>query len=455
MKKKIICLVLVLVFALSLVSCFKDDRRYDYKDMSEYVTLANYFNREIEIENKYVKQTIDNYRKEFATELYTAKKGDNIYVNLKYTEVEFLDEEEKVPEKKNVITDLTKTNYYIADLGAGSYNEDIEDIIIDMELKITKTVEKIVTLPDDDMFGEYAGEKVYLSCEFTNKKCLDGDVVKATYTGYYTDDNGNIKLNDKNEKDSFDSGKDILFFLGSGLAIEDFENGIMGMLIGESNKKEIKATFPEDYGVESLNGKKVIFEVTVTEIRNVEKYSDKFVKDHLGFDTMKEFEDNLVKTYAENSMNNILLEESTIHKYPRREYREIEDQFDELDTYYKSYYGISFENYVAVYYGMTKDQYIKSSMELELIYYAIAHAQGFVPSEDQLNDAREALIEENKEIYLSNYKNMTEDEARKAAEKYVDQELGTSTVFEEAIYTFVEAHIKDNYTIKMVDKKSE
>ena len=459
MKKKIISLILVLVFALSLVSCFKDDRRYDYDDMSKYVTLPNYFNRTVEIENKYIEQTIADYRKQFATNPYVAKKGDDIYVTLKYTKVEFLDEEEtQVNEAtKQLITSLTKENFLIEDLGSGAYNKAIENIIIEMGVKVTKTTEKIITLPDNDMFGQYKNTKVRFSCEFTNKKCLDGDVVKVNYVGYYTDANGNIKLKDNGEKDSFDSGNGVLFFIGSGLAIEDFENGMIDMLIGESNKKQISATFPDDYSTESFRNKKVIFEVTVLEIREVEEYNDKFVKDHLGFDTMAEFEDNLKKTYADNDMQSFLVKEGKFLDYPRREYKEMKDQFEEIDNYYKNYYGYSLEDYIGAYYGMSKRTYIESSMQLEMIYYAIANAQGFAPvkGDKYLTDARNALIEENKESYLSRYPETKADEAYEIAANYVDKELGTAAIYEKAVFTFVEAHLKENITIKMVDEKSE
>ena len=460
MKKKIISLILVLVFALSLVSCFKDDRRYDYEDMTKYVTLANYFDREIEIENKYVTQTIANYRKEYATTLYSAKEGDKIYVVLKYTAVEFLDEEEtKVNEATKQLIEGLTFDGCIENLGAGSYNEAIEDIIIGMGVKITKTTEKIITLPNDAKFGEHAGKKVRFSCEFKDMECREGDVVKVNYVGYYTDDKGNIKLNDKNEKDSFDKGTGVRFFIGSGLAIEDFENGIIGMrLTGDTTKtKQITATFPDDYAQESFRNKKVIFEVTVLEINEVEEYNDKFVKDHLGFDTMAEFEDDLKKDYADESMKNILISESKFLDYPRREYREFKDQFEQIDANYKNYYGYSFEDYISVYYGMTKDEYIKTSMQLEMVYYAIAKAQGFAPvkGDAYLTQARKDLIEENKTAYMGRYPNTTEADAYEIAEEYVDKELGTAAIYEKAVYTFVEAHLKENITIKMVDEKTE
>jgi FKBP-type peptidyl-prolyl cis-trans isomerase (trigger factor) len=451
--KKIICLALVLVFALSFASCFKDDIRYDYKDMSKYVTLANYKNHVVEVEKDYLQQTIDSYIQQYATTKYVAKEGDTIYVDLKFTEHVLVSN--TIDQKGSEIKDLKKENLKIENLGNGSYNKALEDLIIEWGVKFGTDTEKIITLPNDEAFGAYAGKKVYFSCTFKNMASREGDTVKVTYTGYYTDDNGNIKFNDKNEKDSFDSGKDVSFYLGSHLAIEDFEKGLIGMMAGESYKKEIKATFPEDYGNENLKGKKVIFEVQITDIMETPEYNDKFVKDHLGKETVKEFEDAVIESRAKTLLNEFLSKESKINDYPRREYKELRTQFNALDQQYKSYYGISFEDYVKAYYNMDKDEYIKESMKLEMIYYSIANAEGMIPTEDELEDAKDELIDYYKQQYMSQNSSMKEEDAVKAAADYVDQNLGTAAVYEEALFKLIENHLEDNYTVKMLDATYE
>ena len=451
--KKIICLALVLVFALSFASCFKDDVRYDYKDMSKYVTLASYKNYVVKVEQDYVQQTIDSYIQQYATTKYAAKAGETLYVDLKFTEHVLVSG--TIDQKGAEIKDLKKENLKIENLGNGSYNKTLEDLIIEWGVKIGSDTEKVITLPNEEMFGEYAGKKVYFSCTFKNRPSREGDVVKVTYTGYYTDDNGNIKLKDNGDKDSFDSGKDVSFYLGSHLAIEDFEKGLIGMMMGESYKKQITCTFPEDYGNESLKGKKAIFEVQITDIMETPEYNDKFVKDHLGKDTVKEFEEAVIDSRAKTLLNEFLSSDSKILDYPNREYRELRTQFNTLDQQYKSYYGISFEDYVKAYYGMNKDEYIKESMKLEMIYYAIANAEGLVPTEDQLESAKKELVDYYKQQYMSSNSSMKEADALKAAENYVDQNLGTASVYEEALFKLIEEHLEANYTVEMVDATYE
>jgi len=211
MKKKIICLFLVLVFVVSLTSCFKDDRNYDYKDMSKYVTIPQYQGHKIDVSKDVILNAVDSYIMQYATDLYKAVAGDDIYVTLKFTEVVYLDDSNKIDQKGNVIESLGKTDYFIDELGDGNYNKTLEDMIIKWGVQITKTVEKIITLPNDEMFGEHQGKEVYFSVQFKDKACLKGDVVKVKYTGYYLDDKGEIKLNDKGEKDSFDNSDGATF----------------------------------------------------------------------------------------------------------------------------------------------------------------------------------------------------------------------------------------------------
>ncbi len=454
MKKKIICLFLVLVFVVSLTSCFKDERNYDYKDMTKYITLPNYQGHVVEVSKDVIQNTVDSYIVQYSTDLYKALKGDNIYVNLKFTEVKYLDESQTIDQKGNVIESLTKTDYFIEKLGDGNYNKTLEDLIIEWGVQITKTTEKIITLPNDPMFGEHQGKKVYFSCQFVDKACLKGDVVKAKYVGYYLDDKGEIKLNDKGEKDSFDKSEGATFYLGSHLAIEDFENGIIGMRLGESNTKQIKATFPEDYSSEDLKGKTVIFEVTVLEIRIVPEYNDEFAK-KLGQDTTEKLEAAILDNYAYTEMSNWLFENSVFIEFPKREYRDLRRSFEELDALYASTYGITFEDYVLMYYGMTKDEYIKDSMKPDLIYYAMAQARNIVPTDANLAAAKEALVEEYTQNYISQYSGITKEEAREMAIETVEHDLGTAVIYNEAIYELVDAHIKASYTVKLTDATFE
>lgn len=81
---------------------------------------------------------------------------------------------------------------------------------------------------------------------------------------------GNIAIIDfEGFKDGtpFDGGKGENYSLeiGSNTFIPGFEDGVIGMSVNE--EKDIPLTFPEDYGVEDLNGAEVVFKVKVNEIK--------------------------------------------------------------------------------------------------------------------------------------------------------------------------------------------
>ena len=124
------------------------------------------------------------------------------------------------------------------------------------------------------------------------------------------------------------------------------------------------------------------------------------------------------------------------------------------DLYATTQYG-SFENFVLIQYGMTKDEYIKTSMKPNLIFYTIAQVENFVPKSADLATAKESLIKEFTEQYKQSYSNITDAEARHMAIEYVEQYLGTAAIYEEAIFDIVDKYIRTQYTINLVDAKDE
>ena len=85
--------------------------------------------------------------------------------------------------------------------------------------------------------------------------------------------------------------------IGSNTFIPGFEPQLIGMGVEET--KEINVTFPESYGVEDLNGKEVVFKVTVHEIKTkvVPALDDGFAEG-LGYDGVKNVDD-LKKYYSD------------------------------------------------------------------------------------------------------------------------------------------------------------
>ena len=103
-------------------------------------------------------------------------------------------------------------------------------------------------------------------------KVEDGDIAVIDFEGFKDDV-------------AFDGGKGENYSLeiGSNSFIPGFEDGVKGMKKGEN--KDLKLTFPKDYGVADLAGADVVFKVTVNEIKKkVIPELDKDFFDDLGMD---------------------------------------------------------------------------------------------------------------------------------------------------------------------------
>ena len=99
------------------------------------------------------------------------------------------------------------------------------------------------------------------------------------------------------------SAKGYSIVIGSGSFIPGFEEQLIGVEKGST--KEIKVTFPEDYGNESLKGKEAVFNVTVNEIKEKElpDINDEFAQDVSEFDTLEEYKADIRKKLEENAKN--------------------------------------------------------------------------------------------------------------------------------------------------------
>ena len=80
-----------------------------------------------------------------------------------------------------------------------------------------------------------------------------------------------------------------------------FEDQLVGLAAGEN--KEVKVTFPENYGKEELNGKEATFEVTVKEIKFKElpEINDELAKDTSEFETLAELKEDIKKHLEEHN----------------------------------------------------------------------------------------------------------------------------------------------------------
>ena len=458
MKKKIISLFLAIsMVILVFTSCVMSDYKYDY-DMTQYVSLAQVNGITIDVERDTLQKAIDNQLLQSATQKYRVKKGDDVCVNIKYYELVYLDEENKIDQKGDEITAIEENTLWIRDLGSGSYSAEIEARIIGNQLNSTQTrsfelkADGTGGLPTDyadAKYEPYYNKGAYLEFTIINKPVEVGNIVGVEYVGYYCEEDGTIKVVD-GEEQSFDKGTSA-FYPGSKLAIDDFENNLIGANFNE--EKTFQSKFPDDYYSEELRGQNVIFKVKVVDIFETPIYDLDYINNNFGsFTSIEEFENETIKSFARETFEHKLLDESSILKYPEDEYKMIKKELDENDTAFASSYGMGIESYVSQR-GLTLEQYIKDYlMHDEMIIYAFCRSLGFNPSEDDLTVARTNLINGYAYQYMQNNENMTSDVALIQATQYVDDKLGKMYIYEEALYEFYDAKLPTLYSINIIDE---
>ena len=88
-------------------------------------------------------------------------------------------------------------------------------------------------------------------------------------------------IDEDGKETPFDKGDSSTFFLGSKLAIDDFENGLTGILLYEEHS--FYATFPDDYIDEDYQNKKALFKVTANGLYTAPIYNNDFIKNFTSY----------------------------------------------------------------------------------------------------------------------------------------------------------------------------
>lgn len=189
--------------------------------------------------------------------------------------------------------------------------------------------------------------------EIKRKNAKKGDLVNIDYTG---------TVNKKKFDGGTASGQELE--LGSGSMIPGFEDGVIGMKVGET--KNVKVTFPKDYQTESLQGKKANFKIKLNKIieKITPKATDKNIAKFSEYKTLAEYKTATKKKLAQDKKDN--LNTTAYSKFI--ETVKLKDNVpEELLTKYKNYYDKYWKSYLS-YYGydfdtfltqnnMTEDQY--------------------------------------------------------------------------------------------------
>ena len=224
-------------------------------------------------------------------------------------------------------------------------------------------------------------------------------------------------------------GTDYTLEIGSGTFIDNFEDQLVGLKVGE--EKEVKVNFPAEYGREDLNGKPATFNVTIKEIKVKElpELDDEFAKEISEFDTIdelkadmkkkleeevearakREYEEAVIDAAAENAK--IDIPEVMINS-------EIDNMIKDLEMRLK-YQGLDLETYYQ--YTNSSEEKVREFMQdaalkrvkTELVLAEIAKAEGIEATEEEMMERAKEMakqygdkeIEKTAKLILDSQKN--------------------------------------------------
>lgn len=222
--------------------------------------------------------------------------------------------------------------------------------------------------------------------EITDRDTVqDGDVANIDYEGL---------LDGEAFEGGTDKGQDLT--IGSGQFIDGFEEQLIGVKVGES--VSINVTFPEDYA-EELAGKDVVFNVKINSIskESPAELTDEFVQGISESQTVDEYRqsirEDLTKSKEEeaeykkkNDIWTAVKDSCEVKEYPQ----ELVDKYTNLiTTNYSSYAqqsGVELDEFMTNYFGMSVEDYAKSSVADEMICKAIVKDAGIELTDEQFTE---------------------------------------------------------------------
>ena len=259
--------------------------------------------------------------------------------------------------------------------------------------------------------------------QVTDRPAQMGDKVKIDYAGSV-------------DGVAFEGGTaaDYDLELGSGTFIPGFEEGVVGMNVGES--KSVNVKFPEQYHAENLAGKDAVFVVTVKDItvKKLPELDDEFAKDVSDFDTFKEYQADVKKKItarkddaAEAALERKIIDtvvENTKVTVPQCM---IDDEAEEMVNefaYRLMYQGLNIEDYFK-YTGQTAEQLKQTyhepaerTVKTRLVLEQVIKAAGIeVTQEDEdavyadLAEKQNKSVEEIKKDFNEHYASYVKNEA--------------------------------------------
>lgn len=216
----------------------------------------------------------------------------------------------------------------------------------------------------------------------------EGDVINVAFEG---------KIDGKTFEGGSSDSYDIT--VGTTPMIDGFVEGLIGQEVGETVTLDLQ--FPEDYGKEDLNGKDVVFTVTINskKVQQIPEYNLDFVKNNSEYESLSDYESaveealltekrEVEKTDRQGILWEQIVEDSELIAYPKEKDALMETT---LNSFKKAAAAAEKEwNAYLKEIGYTEESlmeeitsYAENKVFQELIIYSIADAEGLKVTNDE------------------------------------------------------------------------
>ena len=358
---------------------------------------------ETESESETASETETESESETASETETESERETTSETETESESETASETETESESETVSETETET-------GSESESETGSEAESESE---TETEFNVADLPEYDAseyvtLGEYKDLTVEVApVEVTDEQVMDkiASETKQTLTEGTVEsgDTVNIDYVGKIDGEEFDGGSAEGYDLeiGSCTFIDGFEDGIIGMQVGDTKDLELK--FPEDYHSTDLAGKDVVFTVTVNSISRVPELTDEVADSVVEGMTAEAYQESVrqdledqakesQKTEAEQKLLQAVYENATIDGYPEENLQYTIKRATDYYEWLASMYGMSLDDYLKNY-GMTQDEFneqiqpvAEEALGEEMTLLAIAKEENIEVSDEEYED---------------------------------------------------------------------
>ena len=257
----------------------------------------------------------------------------------------------------------------------------------------------------EDIEAEYKENLGYLlePEEVTDRdEIKEGDTVNIDFTG---------KIDGKAFEGGSAEGYDLT--IGSGQFIAGFEEGLIGKKVGEETALDL--TFPKNYpNDKGLEGKPVVFEVSVNSIKRSPEPTDDKIKEATDgkFATIEDYKRSIKESleksavdYADSAMYKDLWTQVVDNAKLKKDIPEelTRDKMDIISENAKSYadmYGLDWDGYLSQVVGKTQEEFDAEAMEYavraakeSLVLLALAKAENIEISQEEFDKAAKEYVD--------------------------------------------------------------